>query len=135
MKIKPRIDRMLDNPNSKLKASASVTLDGLFAVHGIKVVETEKGLRSTMPSNSYTDKNGEKKFSDVFHAITPEAYTAINNAVIGAYQFRLEQAQKTDVEVSAVPALPDDLQEDDPSELSDDDAPPLPSDEDIGIAL
>ena len=67
MKIATRIDRMIDKPDSKLKATASVTLDGLFAVHGIRVVDTEKGLRAMMPSTKYEAKNGETKYSDIFH--------------------------------------------------------------------
>lgn len=133
MKIATRIDKMFDKPDSKLKATASVTLDGLFAVHGIRVVDTEKGLRAMMPSTKYESKTGETKYSDIFHAITPEGHTAINQAVLGAYNFRLEQAQKTDVEITASPAEPQ--QGGNGSEFSDDDAPPLPSDEDIGVAF
>jgi len=133
MKIATRIDKMFDKPDSKLKATASVTLDGQFAIHGIRVVDTEKGLRAMMPSNSYKDKNGETKYSDVFHAITTEGYNAINKAVLGAYHYKLEQAQKTEVEITAAPDEPQ--QADDGSEFSDDDAPPLPSDEDLGVAM
>ena len=138
MKIATRIDRMIDKPDSKLKATASVTLDGLFAVHGIRVVDTEKGLRAMMPSTKYEAKNGETKYSDIFHAITPEGYTAINQSVLGAYNFRLEQAQKTEVEITAAPASADpngESIEDSGAEFTDDDAPPLPSDEDLGVAL
>ena len=135
MKIAAKIDRIIDKPDTKIRASASVTLDGLFAVHGIKVVDTEKGLRATMPSNTFTDKNGVTKYSDIFHAITPEGHAAINQAVIGAYNYKLEQAQKTDVEVTAASASSVQQEENDPSALSDDDAPPLPSDEDLGAAF
>lgn len=133
MKIATRIDKMFDKPDSKLKATASVTLDGLFAVHGIRIVDTEKGLRVMMPSSSYKDRNGDTKYNDIFHAITPEGHAAITQAVLGAYNYRLEQAQKTDVEVTAAPAGTQ--QGDDGSEFTDDNAPPLPSDEDIGVAF
>lgn len=133
MKIATRIDRIIDKTDSKLKASASVTLDGLFAVHGIRIVDTEKGLRVMMPSSSYKDRNGDTKYNDIFHAITPEGHAAITQAVLGAYNYRLEQAQKTDVEITASPAEPQ--QGGNGSEFSDDDAPPLPSDEDIGVAF
>ena len=133
MKIATRIDKMFDKPDSKLKATASVTLDGLFAVHGIRIVDTEKGLRVMMPSSSYKDRNGDTKYNDIFHAITPEGHAAITQAVLGAYNYRLEQAQKTDVEVTAAPAGTQ--QGDDGSEFTDDNVPPLPSDEDIGVAF
>ena len=135
MKIAAKIDRIIDKPDTKIKATASITLDWLFAVHGIRIVDTDKGLRAMMPSTKYESKNGETKYSDIFHAITSEGHTAINQAVIGAYNYKLEQAQKTDVEVTAASASPMQQEENDPSALSDDDAPPLPSDEDLGTAF
>ena len=131
MKIAAKIDRIIDKSDTKIKASASVTLDGLFAVHGIKVVDTEKGLRATMPSNTFTDKNGVTKYSDIFHAITPEGHAAISRSVLSAYDYKLEQMQKTEIEVEAAP----DSDEPGEAEFSDDDAPPLPSDEDLGAAF
>ena len=135
MKIAAKIDRIIDKPDTKIKATASITLDGLFAVHGIRIVDTDKGLRAMMPATKYESKNGETKYSDIFHAITSEGHAAINQAVIGAYNYKLEQAQKTDVEVTAASASPVQQKENDPSALSDDDAPPLPSDEDLGTAF
>ena len=38
--ISARIDRMVDSANSKVKAVASVTIGGAFAVHGIKVIDS-----------------------------------------------------------------------------------------------
>ena len=41
MKISASINKMVDNPESATKAFASVTLDGMFAVHGLRVMESE----------------------------------------------------------------------------------------------
>lgn len=132
MKIATRIDRMIDKPDTKVKAMASVTFDGIFAVHGIRVIESENGLRAMMPSNSYKDKNGETKYSDVFHAITKEGYEAISKSVIGAYQFRLEQTQSSEIEVAAAS---DKNEQDDTDECAEDEDIPLPTDEDLGMAF
>lgn len=43
MNITTRVTK-LDNPESKLKALATIVLNGNFAVGGIKVIETEKGM-------------------------------------------------------------------------------------------
>lgn len=51
MKISVKIDRLQNDPNSALKAFASVTLDGMFAVHGLRVMESSKGRFVNMPSN------------------------------------------------------------------------------------
>ena len=44
MKVNAKITKIIDKPDSSIKAFASVTLDGYFAVHGVKVCEGEKGL-------------------------------------------------------------------------------------------
>ena len=36
MKVNAKITKIIDKPDSSIKAFASVTLDGYFAVHGVK---------------------------------------------------------------------------------------------------
>ena len=129
MKIAPRIDRLIDKPDSKVRAIASVSFDGVFAVHGIRVVEGKNGLTATMPSNKYEGKNGETKYSDIFHAITKEGYEALNRSVLNAYQFKLQQSQQTDVEI--VPAS-EHNEKKSPDEFSEGDIPPDYAQDDIG---
>lgn len=86
-----RIDRMLDG-DFKTKAYASATIGGAFTVHGIRVIESEKGRFISMPQESYK-KNGETKYSDTFHAITAEARTALVKAVNDAYNQKLWEQQ------------------------------------------
>ncbi|MFR9036007.1 MAG: septation protein SpoVG family protein [Ruminococcus sp.] len=64
MRIHASINRMVNKEDSAIKAYASVTMDGMFAVHGLRVIETEKGRFVNMPSTSYTDKDGNKQYSD-----------------------------------------------------------------------
>lgn len=66
MKISATINRLVDKQDSSVKAYASVTIDGMFAVHGLRVMETEKGRFVNMPSTSYTDRDGNKQYSDIF---------------------------------------------------------------------
>ena len=99
MKISASINKMVDNPESATKAYASVTLDGMFAVHGLRVMESEKGRFVNMPSTSYKDRDGNTQYNDTFHAITKSAREAINQAVLNAYEFTLQQTQATEIEV------------------------------------
>ena len=103
MRIHASINRMVNKEDSAIKAYASVTMDGMFAVHGLRVIETEKGRFVNMPSTSYTDKDGNKQYSDTFHAITKSARTAVNQAVLNAYDLKLQQVQQTDIEVENTP--------------------------------
>lgn len=98
MKIAVKIDRKLDRPDSAVKAFASVTLDEAFAVHGLKVMQTEKGRFVAMPSNSYKDREGKTQYSDVCHAVTKAARDAIQSAVLQAYDREVYQTQQFEVE-------------------------------------
>jgi stage V sporulation protein G len=66
----------------KMKAVASVTLDGEFVVHDVKVVEGTKGLFVAMPSR----KTADGEFRDVAHPITPGARERIQRAVLDRFQ-------------------------------------------------
>ena len=56
-----------------------------------------------MPSTQYTDRDGNKQYSDTFHAITKAARNAVNQAVLNAYEFKLQQIQQTEIEVENTP--------------------------------
>ena len=90
--IKVRIHKLYNDEKSSLRAFASANI-GEFAVHGLKVLENEKGLWVSMPQTSYKDENGEKKYEDVFHATTAAAKARLGQAVINEYTHALEQSQ------------------------------------------
>lgn len=90
-KITARIDYLPEDSDSHIKAIASASIANAFAIHGIKVVESkDKGIFVSMPNVSYT-QDGEKKYKDQFHAITAEARTALNNAVLKAYEQKIQE--------------------------------------------
>ena len=73
------------------RATASVNINGCFAVRGIKVMDSSKGLFVSMPS--YRAGNGEYK--DICFPITQECRKRLNDAVIGAYEQALTQSQSS----------------------------------------
>lgn len=83
--ISVKIQKLFDE-GSKIRAVANATIGGAFAIHGIKVIDSEKGLFLSMPSNSYKNGSGETKYQDVFHPVTTEARQALTDAVMGAYE-------------------------------------------------
>lgn len=87
MKIKAKIDRMVNAGN--IKAIASVTLDGQFVVKNLKVMDGRKGLFVSMPQESFTGRGGEKKYSNLFFALTNAAKMDLQDAVLQAYQQQL----------------------------------------------
>ena len=123
MKVNATINRLIDKPDSSVKAVASASFDGYYAVHGIKVCSGEKGLFISMPSTSYTNANCEKKYQDTFHPITKGAREALHSAVIRAYNAALEQSQQAEIEVQDIP----DEEESEGQELDEPDPDPVMS--------
>ena len=91
-RISAKIDNLVDN-NTNLRAFASITIGGAVAVHGMRVMDSKKGLFVSMPSYSYEDHNGETKYADYAHPISKEARDAINTKVLDAYEQALEESE------------------------------------------
>lgn len=66
----------------RLKGVVSITLDGVFAVHEIKIVQGDKRLFVAMPGRK--DENGI--FRDIVHPITSEARSEIEDEILDAYE-------------------------------------------------
>ena len=72
------IDHIAD-AGAKIKAYATVTFDGMFKVHGVRLAESKQGLNIFMPQKAF-NKNGKTLYTDVFHPITSGARTAQKSA-------------------------------------------------------
>ena len=70
------------NSENRMKAVASVTFDNEFAVHDIKVIESQNGLFIAMPSRK--TPNGE--FKDIAHPINADTREKIQKAILEAYE-------------------------------------------------
>ena len=73
----------------RLRAVVSITVDGMLAVHDIKIVQGEERLFIAMPSRK--DENGV--FRDIVHPILPEARKVIEEGILDAYQKHLALAE------------------------------------------
>lgn len=69
------------NSENRMKAVASVTFDNEFAVHDIKVIESQNGLFIAMPSRK--TPNGE--FKDIAHPINTETREMLLKAILDKY--------------------------------------------------
>ena len=78
--------RLAKSDNGKLKAVASITIDGCFAVHDIKIIEGNSGPFIAMPSR----KTPEGEFKDIAHPINPDARSMISELILKAYQEQLD---------------------------------------------
>lgn len=74
---------------SNLRAFADVTLGGCFAVKGIRVMDSAKGLFMSMPSKK--DREGE--YRETCFPTTARMRSDLKNAVMGEYQRVMAQPQ------------------------------------------
>ena len=71
----------------KMKAVVSITIDGEFVVHDIKVIEGEKGMFIAMPSRRASD--GE--YRDIAHPINSRTRERIQNFILEKYEEALAE--------------------------------------------
>lgn len=91
--IQARIDHVTGY--EKVKAFASANIGGAFAIHGLRVVDGEKGLFVAMPSTSF-QRDGKTEYQETFHPVSGEARKALNDAVLAAYEQKLAEEQTED---------------------------------------
>jgi stage V sporulation protein G len=73
-------------PKGNVMAYASITINDMFAVNNIRVVNSEKGLFVAMPQTR--DKRGD--FRDVCFPVTAELRKQISDAVLNEYTAALD---------------------------------------------
>lgn len=66
----------------KMKAVVSITIDNVFVIHDIKVIEGEKGLFIAMPSK----KSADGKYRDIAHPINSETRSELEKIVLDYYE-------------------------------------------------
>ena len=73
----------------KMKAVVSITIDNVFVIHDIKVIEGEKGLFIAMPSK----KSADGEYRDIAHPINAETRGMLEQIILEKYE---ESAQLED---------------------------------------
>ena len=74
-----RVRRICDE--DKMKAIVSITMDGEFAVHDIKLIDGANGLFIAMPSK----KLGKGEFRDIAHPLSSTTRDKIKTSVFAEY--------------------------------------------------
>lgn len=66
----------------KMKANAGITIDNAFAIHDIKVIETEKGRFIAMPNRR---RRGGTGYIDIAHPISHEVREEMERRIFEEY--------------------------------------------------
>lgn len=90
--IRARIDKLTES-DGNVRAYASINVAGAVAIHGLRVMDSSKGLFVSMPSRSYKDQNGKTQYSDIAHAVTRDVHNAISTKVLDAYEQALQESE------------------------------------------
>ena len=69
----------------KMKAIVSITIDEVFVVHDIKVIEGDKGLFIAMPSR----KTAEGEYKDIAHPINSDTRVRIQQIILDSYEMAM----------------------------------------------
>jgi len=68
--------------DNRMKAIASVTLEGCFVIHDLRVIQGDEHLFVAMPSR----KTSTGEFKDIAHPINHEARKELEQSILDAYQ-------------------------------------------------
>ena len=71
----------------KMKAVVSITIDDVFVVHDIKVIEGDKGLFIAMPSK----KTADGEYRDIAHPINSETREQLQKEILEKYEIALSE--------------------------------------------
>ena len=82
MKISDVRVRIVKTDKSKIKASASITIDECFVVHDIKVIEGNEGYFIAMPSR----KTNDGEYKDIAHPIKTETREELIKVILASFE-------------------------------------------------
>lgn len=66
----------------KMRAVVSITIDNIFVIHDIKVIEGEKGLFIAMPSK----KSADGEYRDIAHPINSDTRQELQKIILEKYE-------------------------------------------------
>lgn len=81
--------RLIKKDESKLKGVASMTIDGCFVVHDIKIVEGEQGYFIAMPNRKTLDGD----YKDTVHPLNNETREMIKNVILAEFEKAKQEAE------------------------------------------
>lgn len=93
-------------PKNNIVAIASVTINGIIGINGIRIVEGSNGLFAAMPQT----KDNKGNFRDVAFPVTKDLRLQLNEAIINQYandiNSVMKQIKDRQVTVNKAPATP-----------------------------
>ena len=76
----------------KMKAVASITIDNVFVIHDIKIIEGDKGLFIAMPSR----KTQDGEYRDIAHPINQKTRANLQSLILSKYMEEVANPHESD---------------------------------------
>ncbi|MBQ3791586.1 MAG: SpoVG family protein [Clostridia bacterium] len=83
-----------------IKATADVTLEGLFTIRDVLLLEGKNGVFVRMPCHKWADETGQFRYSELIRPASQELREEILSSVLGQYQERIEEPAIREVPLS-----------------------------------
>lgn len=83
--------RKLFHDKGPMKAVVSITLDDQIAIHDVKIIHARDHFFIVMPSR----KNPDNTYRDIVHPINSEFRSALESAVLSAYEKAVAEEAET----------------------------------------
>lgn len=90
MHVEVRVSRLRFVGEGKTRAYVDIVIDNSLAIHGVRLVEGQKGFFLSFPSTKW-ERDG--RYYAVVHPVSKEAREAIWHAVLGEFQRQAEAAR------------------------------------------
>ena len=90
-KLDVRVYPLQGQPDNSTKAFASVTVEDLIAIKGIRVVEGSKGHFVTMPQS----RDNEGNYHDIAFPVNGDLRKAMNKAILDEFKEVTKTAEKS----------------------------------------
>ena len=90
MQFDVKIRKVIEN-GKPLKALASVSVDGSFTIHNVRVIKTENSQFVAMPYATFKDADGKDVRRDIVHPIKSEVRKSFEAVVFAAYEQKLAE--------------------------------------------
>ena len=74
--------RLVKKEDGKLKAIASITIDGCFVIHDVKIIEGTDGYFIAMPSK----RTPEGEYKDIVHPLNSATREIISKTVLQEFE-------------------------------------------------
>lgn len=115
--VTAKITWVNDDPNATKRASANITIANCFTVHGLSVMNSNKGFFVAMPTKVKQDQSGNKYY-EIAHPVTAAMRKEISDKVIGAYNKQI-QSQSQNEEQKTEEEKPFEIEQNEASEESE----------------